>query len=203
MTDGATVPQRACRTQRSTPEREQVPEEPYVVHGLFEDRCGGPARLVGPALATGVPFPRRIDNPVMAKKKRGEELLLRTATLSLACPNVSVGASERRGEPPRIGGHHWLIFRGTLDEPVKNVREVQFTIHGEEHPEPRPAKPASVGAVVHMRPHMTVAMTVPAAEFDRLWTAAALIKHAYFRLTKPHYGTALVTSAMFSSEPIE
>ena len=139
----------------------------------------------------------------MAKKKAGEELLLRTATLSSACASVSVGASERRGEPPRIGGHHWLSFRGTLDEPVKNVSDVQFTIHGEEHPEPGPAKPASIGAVVGMRPHMTVFVKVPAAEFDRLWTAAALIKHAYFLFTKPHYGTALVTSAMFSSEPIE
>jgi len=139
----------------------------------------------------------------MAKKKRGEELLLRTATLSSACASVSIGASERNGEPPRIGGHHWLSFRGTLDEPVKNVTDVQFTIHGEEHPEPGPAKPASVGAVAQMRPHMTVSVTVPAVEFDRLWTAAALIKHAYFRFTKPHYGTALVTSVMFSSEPIE
>jgi hypothetical protein len=139
----------------------------------------------------------------MAKRKRGEELLLRTATLSSACPNVSVGASERRGEPPRIGGHHWLIFRGTLDESVKNVSEVQFTLEGEEHPEPGPAKPASVGAIVQMRPHMTVYTKVPATEFDRLWTAAALIKHAYVRFTKPRYGTALVTSVMFSAEPIE
>jgi hypothetical protein len=56
----------------------------------------------------------------MAKKNCGEKLLLRTATLSSACASASVGASERRGEPPRIGGHHWLIFRGTLDEPVKH-----------------------------------------------------------------------------------
>lgn len=139
----------------------------------------------------------------MGKKKRGDELLLRTATLSSACPNVSVGASERRGEPPRIGGHHWLIFRGTLDEAVKNVSKVQFTLHDEEHPEPGPAKPASVGAVVQMRPHMTVSVKVPAVEFDRLWTAATLIRHASFRFTKPHYGTALVTSLMFSGEPIE
>jgi hypothetical protein len=55
----------------------------------------------------------RTDNRAMAKKKH-EELLLRMATLSSACPNVSVGASERKGEPPRFGGHHWLIFRGTL-----------------------------------------------------------------------------------------
>lgn len=139
----------------------------------------------------------------MVMKKRGEELLLRTATLSSACASVNVGASERRGEPPRIGGRHWLIFRGTLDEPVKKMSDVQFTIHGEEHPEPGPAKPASVGAVVQMRPHVTVAVKVPAVEFDRLWTAAALIKHAHFWFTKPHYGTALVTSVMFSSEPIE
>jgi hypothetical protein len=139
----------------------------------------------------------------MAKKKRGEELLLRTATLSSACASVSVGASERTGEPPRIGGHHWLIFRGTLDEPVNKVSDVRFTIHGEEHPEPGPARPASVGAVVHMRPHMTVVVRVPAAEFDRLWTAASLIRHAHFLFTKPHYGMALVTSVMFSSEPIE
>ena len=139
----------------------------------------------------------------MAKKKRGEELLLRTATLSSACASVSAGASERRGEPPAISGDHWLILRGTLDEPVKDVRDVQFSLHGEEHPQPGPAKPTSVGAVVQMRPHMTVYVRVPAAEFDRLWTAAALIKHAHFLFTKPHYGTALVTSVMFSSEPIE
>jgi hypothetical protein len=139
----------------------------------------------------------------MAKKKRGEELLLRTATLSSACASVSIGASERKGVPTRIGGHHWLIFRGTLDEPVKNVREVQFTLHGEEHPEPGPAKPASIGAVVQMRPHMTVLVRVPAVEFDRLWTTASLIRHAHFLFTKPHYGTALVASVMFSSEPIE
>ena len=54
-----------------------------------------------------------------------------------------------------------------------------------------------------MRPHMTVVVHVPRVEFDRLWTGAALIKHAYFWFTKPHYGTALVTSVAFSSEPID
>lgn len=143
------------------------------------------------------------DPAHVVKERRGKELLLRAATLSSACASVSVVASGRRGAPPRVGGHHWLIFRGTLDEFVKKMGEVQFTIHGEEQPEPGPAKPASVGAVVQMRPHMTVAVKVPAVEFDRLWTAAALIKHAHFWFTKPHYGTALVTSVMFSSEPIE
>lgn len=43
-----------------------------------------------------------------------------------------------------------------MDKPVKNVSEVQFTIHGEEHPERGPAKPASVGAVVQMCPHILI-----------------------------------------------
>jgi hypothetical protein len=46
------------------------------------------------------------DPPQMVKERRGKELLLRTATLSSACPSVSVGASERNGfggEIPAMG----------------------------------------------------------------------------------------------------
>jgi hypothetical protein len=123
--------------------------------------------------------------------------------LSSAYATVSVGASEYWGERPRIGGHHCLIFRGTLDEPVKNATEVQFTLKGDEHPEPGQAKPASVGAVVYMSPQMAIFAELPAVEFKRLWTRADLINYAHFWFTKPYYGTALVTSVMFSGEPVE
>ncbi len=86
---------------------------------------------------------------------------------------------------------------------MKQVQDVEFSLHWADNPVPGPAKPASVGAIVQMRPHMTVAAGIPTAQFDRLWTRADLIKHAHFIFTKPHYGSALVTSVMFSSEPIE
>ena len=53
-----------------------------------------------------------------------------------------------------------------------------------------------------MKPEMSVLISWPQREFDRLWALALSghLKHAYLDFTAPHYNSGLVVSASFSNE---
>ena len=92
-----------------------------------------------------------------------------------------------------------------MNEPVRDVRDVVISVHVEDRTEPGPARPASVGAIVHVRPHLSVVVGFPHLDFDRVWSLALLghFKCAHLLFTNPHYNTALVVSVSFSTEPDE
>ena len=64
------------------------------------------------------------------------------------------------------------------------------------------ARPAAIGAAIGMRPEMSVVLTWPQNEFDRVWALALadVLKFVYLYLTTPRYNTGLVVSASFSNE---
>ena len=70
---------------------------------------------------------------------------------------------------------------------------------------PGPALPVSVGAIIQIRPYVSVVIGFPTAEFDRIWSLALPGQLRYARLvfTKPHYNKALVVSTSFSTDPDE
>jgi hypothetical protein len=110
---------------------------------------------------------------VNAKQKKRHtggkpEMLSRTVTASSFAAIVRIGAVHRRGEEPEVETQPWLELRGTLDEPVREIHEVRISMYPKAKVEIGTARPASIGAVIGMRPEMSVVPTWPQDEFDRV-----------------------------------
>ena len=75
-------------------------------------------------------------------------------------------------------------------------------MHPKDKLEVGTARPASVGAIAQIRPHVSVVVTFPQTDFDRVWTLAlgGQLTHGRLCFTKPHYNTALVVSMSVSNE---
>lgn len=129
-------------------------------------------------------------------------MLSRTVAVSSFAATVRIGAVHRRGEEPEVETQPWLELRGTPDEPVRGVQEIVISMYPREKVEIGTARPASIGAVIEMRPQMSVVLTWPQSEFDRVWGLAVggLLKFGYLYFTTPRYNTGLVVSASFSNE---
>lgn len=128
----------------------------------------------------------------MPRKRRGSrrpEMLARNAEITSFACRVSAGAEERRGEEPEIESGAWLELRGRLDEPVKGVEDVLISIYPKDNVEVGPARPASVGVIIGLKPEMSVVLPSLHRDFDRLWalTLAGRARFAYFYFTEPRY----------------
>lgn len=137
--------------------------------------------------------------------KQQEELLVRTIEVASVRTYVSLHIITARGAEPQIGNSQWLEVRGTADESIRGVRDVVITVIAKDRTEPGPARPARVGTIIQVRPHLTAVVAFPHAAFDRVWSMALAghVKHASIVFTKPRYRSALVESLSFSNEPIE
>lgn len=141
----------------------------------------------------------------MPRKRRTPkrpELLSRTVAITSLAMRVGIRVDQRRGETPEIEAGPWLELRGTLDNPVKAVEDVLFGLYAENDPQIGPARPAGIGAVIGLKPEMSVVISWSHREFDRLWTLAlsGQLRFADLLFTKPHYGKARVVNASFSTE---
>ncbi len=129
-------------------------------------------------------------------------MLSRTVAVSSLSATLRTGAVHRRGDEPEIESQPWLELRGTLEEPVKGVQDVAISAYPRDKLEIGTARPASVGAIIGMRPRMEVVLTWSHMEFDRLWGLALsgqlTFAHLYF--TEPKHNKGLVVSASFSNE---
>ena len=130
------------------------------------------------------------------------EMLSRNAMITSFSATLRTSATHRRGEEPEIETQPWLELRGTLEEPAKGVSEVRISNYPREPVVVGTARPASVGAIIGMRPEMSVVITWSNMEFDRLWNFALSghLKFMHMLFTKPHYKTGLVVSVSFSNE---
>lgn len=154
--------------------------------------------------------PRRLESgPMHANRRRlrrtGPEMLSRQVEISGLRTSVHIRAEHRRGEEPELDCGPWLELRGRLEEPVNGVATVTLSIYPREPQTFGPVRPASVGAVIGLRPEMSVVIDWPHQEFDRLWAMALTghLKFAHLYFTKPKYGHGLVVNASFSSEKEE
>ena len=144
----------------------------------------------------------------MRKKRRTAgrpEMLRRNVVVSSVSMRVSQHAVHQRGCEPEIEGQPWLEIRGTLDEPVGGVPDIEFSLYPKEKVEVGSARPASVGAIIQVKPHVRAVVPFARSDFDGLWSFAlsGQLKHAYLAFTKPRYGSGLVVNVSFSSEPEE
>ena len=65
-----------------------------------------------------------------------------------------------------------------------------------------PARPASVGAIINVRPEVNAVVPFRAADFPEVWALAlsGQLKYGYVTFAKPHYGRAFVINVSFSNE---
>lgn len=143
--------------------------------------------------------------PSRRSRRRSDEILSRTVAVSEYRASLSVRAVTSRGMEPEIEGGPWLEVRGVLNEPLREASDVAINVYPTEKVEIGTARPAAVGSVIQVRPHIELVAALTHAEFDRVWAMAlaGVLKHAYFACTKPHYNRALVTNLSFSNEPEE
>ncbi len=97
--------------------------------------------------------------------ERNELLVRRVEILSVSF-HIDLRASVPRGSEPRIKGSSRLELSGTFDESVRDVHSVVFSVRPTDKTAPGPALPASVGAIIQIRPYVSVVIGFPTAEFD-------------------------------------
>lgn len=139
------------------------------------------------------------------RRTRQPEMLSRIVELTSYTASISIRAEHRRGQEPEIDSGPWLEVRGTLEEPVKSVHDVLFSLYPVDELRLGPARPAGIGAIIGLKSEMSVVVSWSHRDFDRLWVMAfaGQLGFASLCFTKPHYGKARVVSASFSSEPEE
>ncbi len=140
--------------------------------------------------------------PRKRRSARRAEHLSRTVAISSVSARVGIRVDQRPRKEPEIESGPWLELRGTLDEPLKGVQDVLCSLYPENEPQIGPARPAGIGAVIGIKPRMSVVVSWSHRDFDRLW-AMALAEQLHFAdllFTKPHYGKARVMNASFSTE---
>lgn len=104
----------------------------------------------------------------MPSKRRGAkrpEMLSRIAELTSYTARISIRAEHRRGQEPEIDSGPWLELRGTLEEPVKSVHDVLFSLYPVDEPRLGPARPAGIGAIIGLKSQMSVVVKLVAPGF--------------------------------------
>jgi len=135
-------------------------------------------------------------------KKHRQEMWIRTAAISAIRTRVGGYATNQRGSEPEIETMCWIELSGRLDEAVRDVVDIDVSLHAVDEMTVGTARPAAVGAIVGFRPQLKLVVSFDHRSFDRLWTmaVAGYLRYTYQTFTKPHYGTSLVTSVSFSTE---
>ncbi|HEY7291514.1 MAG TPA: hypothetical protein VH583_16875 [Vicinamibacterales bacterium] len=145
----------------------------------------------------------------MAKKRRRkstrEETLSRNVVISSIRPRISLSMRDASGPDPEPNFHSGLELRGTMNEPIRDVHDVTFSLWLDRDHQIGPNRPAYVGFITQVRPAVGVIAGCRPADFDYLWSLAlsGQLTHAYVHFTKPRYSSASVVSMAFSNEPEE
>jgi hypothetical protein len=139
-----------------------------------------------------MPKPRRTKRP---------EILNRTVDVTTCRASLRVGVDEPRDPEPEIEVKPWVELHGLLDEPVRQTSDLALSIYPDARTKVGTARPAAVGAIIGARSAIEAVISLPHAEFDRLWLFALSghLKHAWMAFTKPHDNRGLVLAVSFSS----
>ena len=141
----------------------------------------------------------------MPRKRRPggrPEMLTRDVEVSSFRMTVRLHAVHGRGEEPYIESQPWLELLGTATEPIRDVKNVRISMYPQDELRVGTARPPVVGAIIGAMPELSVVLTWPHLDFDRVWglVLGGRLKYSHLYFTKPHYGHGLVVSASFSNE---
>jgi hypothetical protein len=114
---------------------------------------------------------------------------------------MSLSASQQRGEEPQINSYARIEPTGTLDEPVRDTRDVEIVLSPADEPKPGSEPMPWIGLIHGLRPVIRPAIFMAHRDFDRVWSLAlsGLLKQARIVFTKPHYHSAYVLNISFST----
>ena len=138
-------------------------------------------------------------------RRRGSkrpETMQRNAIISSFTPRMRLSVRGPSDAEPEVEGRPWLELRGTLAEPIRDVRAVVFKLWADPDKRMGPARPAAVGYITGIRPEVDVIASCTPADFNYIWSLALsdYLTHAYMSFTKPHYNSASVLNLSFSNE---
>ena len=113
-----------------------------------------------------------------------------------------MGVDEPKDPEPEIEVKPWLELRGVLDEPVRQTSDVVLSLYPDARTKVGTARPPAVGAIIGARTVVEAVISVPHAQFDRIWLLvhSAHLKHAWIAFTSPTTNSGLILAVSFSSE---
>jgi hypothetical protein len=140
--------------------------------------------------------------PKKPRRNRRPEILNRTVDIASFRTSLRVGVDEPKDPEPEIKVKQWLELRGVLDEPVRQTSDVVLSLYPDARTKVGTARPPAVGSIIGVRSTVEAVVSLPHAEFDRLWSFALSghLKHAWMAFTRPHYNRGLVLAVSFSSQ---
>lgn len=143
------------------------------------------------------------------RKRRSDELLQRSGSITRIRASLSIRADRPRSLPPERMTMLTMDIEGEFTEPVAGASQFSIMVYVNTDPVVGQAKVPSIGAFTAIKPVLQGAVDLSPSEFQSLLTMAStgMLQSCYFAFTKPHYRSALIVSANFSSrtadEPVE
>jgi hypothetical protein len=94
-----------------------------------------------------------------------------------------------------------LEILGTGNQPVKETRAFRVTLRAQDTDQPSPRYPASIGAIIQVRPSIVGGVWLPTRAFDHAWAMATSgqLRYLHLSFTTPKRSTAFIMSASFSN----
>jgi hypothetical protein len=77
---------------------------------------------------------------------------------------------------PHIHGSATIELTGTINEPVRETRDVEIVLYADDDPTLGTGPPAWIGLVERTRPKLRASVFVAHRDFDRAWSMAS---HGY------------------------
>ena len=107
-------------------------------------------------------------------KRRRPETLIGFVSVTEVKAGLSVHAAQERGEQAHIASTAHVELTGTMDEPVRNTRDVEIVLYPAEVPTPGTEPVPWIGLVHGVRPVLRPAVFLPHREFDHCVDVGAL-----------------------------
>lgn len=139
-----------------------------------------------------------------AKSKRKRELLARSGVVEDWGGYIFIHGDRRAGEGCRTTLMS-MDIRGEFTTPVKGVTAFRLRVTPEISPSAGNAEIPAVGVWTSAKPALDGSVYLSDREFDLIRTMAAAGKLAsiYVGFQEPYYGSSLIASVSFSSDPPE
>ena len=139
----------------------------------------------------------------MSKKPPKRELLSREGAITGWSADVHIMARTVRPDSRERATAIYLDIRGEFSAPVKGVGCFSLQVWPSERAGVGNAEIPSVGSFMKAKPVLQGFIVLSVLEFQSLLTLATSgqLRHCSCDFQEPHYGSALISSVLFSSEP--
>jgi len=102
----------------------------------------------------------------------GAEILNRTIDIAWFRTRLRVGVDEPKDLEPEIEVKRWLELRGVIDAPIRRTSDIVLRMCLDARTKVGTARPEAVGSIIGVRSAVEAVVSIPHAEFDRLWSFA-------------------------------